>query len=119
MTKDELLQKIKYYKIKVDKVTKTYIKERLVSIDHRIDTHVNGNEYKVYSFKELIPYGKRAYKGSKVYEIYNQVLEARENAIQNMNELRDQKANPSNWASDDEIFALFNTVGKTNIGKQA
>ena len=111
MNREELLKKIQYYKIKVDKPTKEFIKTRLVEISHRVDTHINGNEHRVYSFKETIPYGKRAYKGSGVYKAYIAVLDAMASAKERANEarveVRDIKANPDAYASDELLERLF------------
>ena len=119
MTKEELLKKIQYYKIKVDKSTKEFIKTRLVEISHRVDD----NGYFIYNLKELTPYGKRAYQGSKVFYAYKAVIEAITSAKERGNELRaearDMKANPGAYASDEDLMQIFNTLGKTTLAKQA
>lgn len=98
MTNKQLLRRISYYGITIDKATRKYISERLRSIEK------NGM---VYSFEEMIPYGSRAYKGSKVYRAYDQVMQAIENRRLLKLEQRDIKKNLSNWASDDDIARLF------------
>lgn len=119
MEKQELLKKIKYYKIKTDKKIMDFIKNRLVSIYHEVKVHPLGNTYNVYHLKEIIPYGSRSYKGSKVYYIYSAILEAMENAKQNGIELRaearDMKNNPEKYASDEDLKKIFNCVGKSGL----
>jgi len=119
MDKKELLRKAKYYGIKIDTATKKLIETRLVSINHRIDTHASGNSYKVYETDILRYPGQRNYKGSKLYCIYDSILTARKNVLAEMAENRDVRNNPEDWASEEDLSSLFNTVGKTNLGRQA
>ena len=106
MNKKELIQKIKHYGVKVDKATKTFIKERLVSIEK--------NEG-VYSFSERTPYGKRRYQGSGVYRAYDAIVKARESVLAAQAEDRDVRANPDMYLSDEEMISLC-SVGRSGVG---
>lgn len=101
MTNKQLLRRISYYGVIIDKATRKYINERLRSIVK------NGM---VYSFEEMIPYGSRAYKGSKVYRAYDQVMQAIENRRLLKLEQRDFKVNREDYASDADMARLFGRV---------
>lgn len=105
-TRKQLLRQIAYYGIDVDASTKKFIKERLHSISQDGDT---------YEIKEFIPCGGRAYRGTKIYAVYNAIQKAKEARKQELAERRDMRKNPDAYITPEQFWAMANTVGVTGV----
>jgi hypothetical protein len=105
MNRKQLLDNIQKYDINVDKKTREFIETRLDEISHSIDSFGNSS----YNLQSFTPYGKRGYKGNKVYEVYISILEIKAEVEA---EAEDFKNNQEEYS---RLSSIFHCVGKSGL----